>query len=233
MTKIALLLRGRVARDEGFTLVELLITIFLFAILTTILMTTVLTAANNFKTVRQTTDLNEESRLVLNRISRELRQASRIITPVVNPDGPAFDPNGDVAITFEVDFNRDKNIVEADGERLTYLYDRTNPDVSKRKRLLLKTTGLTLPILASNVEAFKLSYTSSDWRCDSDSDGVVTWLEVESAPSPCPEAAGNSDSPPLLDVELTSIDAVTIYLTVLTGSRRQEYRTRIDLRNRV
>lgn len=226
MTRAVIALRDRLNHEDGFTLTELLVSVFLFAILTTILVTTVLTSANNFRVVRQTTDLNEESRLVLNRISRELRQAARI-TSVTNPD---YSDASNVSITFEVDFNQN-GIIEpgaVDAERLTYTYDRSDPS---DKRILLQTSAASLPILASNVETFKLTYTSSNYLCDANSDGTVTWIEVDSAASPCPAAVGDSDS--VLDVELSSIDAVTIDLVVLTGVRKQEYRTKIDLRNRV
>ncbi|MCA1839674.1 MAG: type II secretion system protein J [Actinomycetota bacterium] len=215
----------RMRDDAGFTLIEVLIAMFLFAILTTVLFTVVLSSANTLTSIRTTTDLNEEARLVMNRMSRELRESENIIS-VTNPDGPSFDPNAtSTAITFDVDFNGN-GLIEpnaSDSERLTYNYDRPN------RRLLLQTSSQTLPILANNVEAFKLTYTSRNYDCDQNKDGTVTWLEVDQAPSPCPASAGNSNS--LLDVELNNINSLTIELTVLTGAKQQDYRTQIDLRN--
>jgi len=224
-SQIALRLRD----ESGVTLIEVLVSLFIFAVVTALLFSTVLSGASNLKTVRQSTDLNEESRLVLNRMSRELRQASRIVS-VVNPDGTGFNPSADTSITFEVDFNADGfiNIDPAVGdvERLTYHYDRAN------SRLLLETpSSAALPILTANVSAFKLSYRSSNYRCDTNSDGQVTWQEIETATSPpCPAGAGTANS--ILDSELNYIDQLIIDLTVLNPPRQQQYRTQVDLRNR-
>lgn len=237
-------IRLRMASDAGVTLIEMLIGFFIFAILTTLAFTTVMNGASNLKAVRQTTDLNEEARLVLNRMSRELREASAITAAqnpdASNPDGsqrvcgtspsPCFDPRADVSVTFEVDFNRNGAIepLAADPERITYRYDYAN------RRLLLQTATETTPILAGNVSAFKLSYRSSDYKCDVNSNGDVTWQELESASSPpCPALAGSLVSGSSgLDSELAYVDQIVIDLTVLTPPRHQQYRTKVDLRNR-
>lgn len=217
--------------DQGFTLIEILVTMVLFGILTTVLFSVVMNSANTLTGVRQTTDLNEESRLVLNRMSRELREASSIIA-VTNPDGypcHSTPPCNTVSITFDVDFNGVGGIEPAalDPERLTYTYDRDE------KRITL-TTALsgTVPILASNVESFKLTFTSQKYQCDKNLDGVVSWMEIDdyALGDTCPDTLGNNND--LLDTELGSISSITIELAVLTGSRRQEYRTQLDLRNR-
>lgn len=211
--------------EEGFTLVELLITLFLFGVLTTVLFTVVMNNVNVVKAVRQSTDLNEESRLVLNRMSRELRE-SRAIVAVTNPGGSGFDPTSDSEITFEVDFNGNGTIepLADDPERITYKYE------SVAKRLLLQAGGLELPILAENVEFFRLTYTSKKYECDTNADGAVSWEELDVALSPCPADIGNANGQ--LDTELEAVNSVTIELTVLTGDREQEYRTQLDLRNR-
>lgn len=221
--------------DEGFTLVELLVTMILFGILTTVLFSVVMNSANTLTTVRQTTDLNEESRLTLNRMSRELREASSIFA-VVNPDGypcHATPPCATVGITFDVDFNGVGGIEPnaADPERLTYTFNQSD------KQITLTTgsttppaTPLTFPILASNVESFKLTFASQKFQCDANFDGVVSWQEIDAGGGTCPSTLGNQNG--LLDLELSSVNSITIELTVLTGSRRQEYRTQLDLRNR-
>jgi len=237
---------SRLHREEsGMTLVEMLVMFTIFGIITTLAFTMVINSAGHLRTVRQTTDLNEESRLVMNRISRELRESSRIVA-VTNPDAldpdgtpricgvataPCFNPAGPVSVTFEVDFNGDGAITPggADPERLTYTYDQPN------SRLLLQTADTTLPILAGNVSKFQLSYRSSDYRCDVDSNGEVTWREIEIALSPpCPAVAGDLiGGVSALDAELASIDQIIVELTVLTSPRQQEYRTKIDLRNKL
>lgn len=221
-------LARRIRRDErGLTIIEALVALGLFGILSSVLFSVVMNSAFVTTSTRQQTDLNEESRQLLNRISRELREASSI-TAAINPGGSTYSSTSDTAITFEVDFNGN-GVIEpsaSDPERLTYKYEYAN------KKVLLQTDTLTFPILAQNVEQFKISYFSQKFECDTSKDGSVTWEEVESAPNPCPDLAGDSDSPPNLDVELGSINSIVIELTVLKGTRQQNYRTQIDLRNR-
>lgn len=219
-------LRSRLNTEEnGLTLIELLVTMTLFGILGSGLLVVVLNSATNLTAVRQTTDLNEQSRLVLNRVSRELREARQIVA-VTNPGGSTFDPAADSLVTFHVDFNGNGTIepLAGDPEELTYKYQAAD------KRLLLQAGGLDYPILADNVETFRLDYSSRRYECDVNKDGTITWEELDSAPSPCPESVGNSNG--VLDVELAAVNSVTIEFTVLTGSRRQDYRTQVDMRNR-
>lgn len=239
--------------DSGLTAIELLVAIFIFGILATLTFTAVTSATRNLRTVRQNNDLNEDSRLVLNRLSRELREASRITT-VENADAwyedwitpkncgegtppattPCFNRSGVVSLTFEVDFNANGSIEPTpvagapDAERLTYRYEPST------KRLLLQTQTESRPLLSENVESFKLIYRSSEYKCDGNSDGVVAWQELENAPRPpCPGAAGSRVSGvSALDSELSFVDRLVVEMTVLSGQRKQEYRTNIDLRNR-
>lgn len=226
MSRLSASIRRRgVLSDSGFTIVELLVTMALFGVLTTVLFSVFQNSQTMTRTHQQNTDLNEESRLVLNRMSRELREAQTIVS-VANPVGFGYDPAAEVAVTFQVDFNGNGVIEPAapDPEEITYRYKPAD------KRVLLQAGGVTSPILAANVESFKLTYASKKYECDSNSDGSVTWEELDAAPSPCPEEIGNSNT--ALDAELVAVNSITIEFTVLTGGRSQEYRTQLDLRNR-
>jgi prepilin-type N-terminal cleavage/methylation domain-containing protein len=220
-------IRGRLRTDAGFTLVELVVTMMLFGVIAAMLFDVVMNFANTSTAIRQSTDLNEEARLVLNRMSRELREAQSI-SAVENPAGLGYSDTSDTLVTFEVDFNGNGTIepTAADPEVITYRYEAA---VDKR-RLLLQAGGETLPILAGSVEAFKLTFTSKKWECDTDGDGIVTWEELDGALPPCPDSVGNADGE--LNVELAAIDSIAIELSMLIEGRRQDYRTQVDLRNR-
>ena len=73
-------------QDGGFTLIEMLVAMMLLGALGTVFMTTVLGAQKSAGATSSSQDLNEEARLALNRMARELRQATAI-TSVQNPDG--------------------------------------------------------------------------------------------------------------------------------------------------
>lgn len=229
-----LLRRAERKADGGFTLIELLVAMSLFAGLSATLLTAVLATSSAARSNRTYNDLNEEARLVLNRMSRELREAARI-TEVVNPQGPGFNATNDSSVTFEVDFNGNGVIepLATDPERLTYVYSYSE------RQLKLSAGGVTVPVLAANVEQFSLTYRSrlSDRRlpldglnaCDTPSpsrDGLLNWIELDRA-----QSAGFGNCNGLLDVELPYIDSVQIDVTVLKQPRAQRYRTQVDLRN--
>ena len=241
MSRLTQLLdRVRRSADRGFTLAELLVASMLFLLLSSMVFTSVVAATRTAQSSRQYNDLNEEARLLLNRMSRELREA-QAVTAVSNPgeareaDGdPLYvgyympDPNADTTVTFDVDFDGDGTIEPAAGdpETLTYRYDRTN------RRVLLLAAGQELPVLAAEVENFSFRYSSrfheSDGAVDGVKDGIVAWEELDADAA---YALGNKNH--VLDGhELAKLDSITIEITVLKDSRQQTYRTQVDLRNR-
>jgi prepilin-type N-terminal cleavage/methylation domain-containing protein len=241
--------RGR-GRDDGFTLVEMLVAIVVLGALGTVFLMTVLGAQTSAKATSSEQDLNEEARLALNRMARELRQADAI-TEVRNPDGDAYDSSDITTITFTADFNGDGCIdgvmpspapspaptcaAENDNnpETLTYCWD---PGANVRQLYLLpgalagNDCSSGLPILAGQVTSFKLSYRSNQYLYDADppgGDGITTWSELDNAGPPVGNNDGTLDNP-----ELANIDSVVIDLTVSSGGNHaQAYTTQVDLRN--
>lgn len=225
----------RPRRDAGLTLVELLVTVLLMGIVGSIGFGVAVSAQRAGETNRVVNDLNEEARVSLNRLSRELREANRVVS-VTNPTGPGYVATQDVSITFEVDFNGN-GVIEpsaVDPERLTYLWD------ASEGRLLLKASATDYPVVSGNVEEFRLDLTSRLWGFDganaaaasegcavpagATKDGVIHWWEVDGY-----RARGNCNGQP--DVELDTVDSVGIQIKVLEGQRQQTYRTQVDLRN--
>src|SRR3954464_1036709 len=88
------------AVDGGFTLVELMVAIGIFLMLTTMIMTSVLSISRATTDVRQFTNINEQARIAVERLTRELRQAKEI-RAVTLPVAVG----GDTSLTFGVDFN--------------------------------------------------------------------------------------------------------------------------------
>jgi prepilin-type N-terminal cleavage/methylation domain-containing protein len=218
--------RARAGGDAGFTIVELAVAMLIMGIVASALSTTMLSSRQTAETVRQVNNLNEEARLAVNRITRELRQA-REVTAVGSPDPSK-------SVTFNVDFNGNGTIDTnaADPERLTYTYDTTT------RRILLSAadtsgTTVTQPILSGEVSRFSLGFRSSRYQFDCNSNGVTTWQELDAgcpAASPVVPALGNNNG--TLDAaELPYIDSVVLDFSVLDGARKQNYRTQIDLRN--
>lgn len=210
-------------RDEGVTLVEVLVAIGLFAVLSAVLLGFALSTSRVTEGTRQLANVNEESRLAMERMTRELRQANQV-TAVTLPQ-TATDPT---AITFWTDFNGNgvADLNAADPEVLTY---RWNP-VTSRLTLTANDpdgTAVTRPVLAANVSAFTVGLDSSLWMYDGNGDGETTWQELDAAGAP----VGDGDGAPGA-AELQHVDLVTVSMTVLDGPHAQTYRTHVDLRNR-
>ncbi|MCA1822806.1 MAG: prepilin-type N-terminal cleavage/methylation domain-containing protein [Frankia sp.] len=226
----------RRATDGGFSLVELLVAMSIFVILSGVLLAATIGSNNSVKTTRQAHNLNEEARVTINRIARELRQAQRI-TQVVNPDGPSYDANNVTAVTFEADFNGNGTIddVPDDPEVLTYCY-KPGPDLlmiipgplTKPSPQCVNEPGAK-PILGGNVSAFKLEYRSAgadSYLYDANADGITTWLELDGAASPIGDGNATLDQN-----ELKLVDVMLVSVTVLEAPHQQTYRTQVNLRN--
>jgi type II secretory pathway pseudopilin PulG len=224
-------------------MVELLVAMVLTSILGGVVLTVVLGVHSSAATTQSQQNLNEEARLALNRIARELRQANALIA-VTNPDGSSYDATAITTATFTADFNGDGciNVYPLndngcseynpnDPEELTYCWDPTS---TVRELFLIPGafTGSTCQsasaqaILAGEVTSFKLSYRSNDYLADGNNDGLTTWSELDAYGAPY----GNDNA--TLDTELSEIDTVVIDITASDdGNHAQTYTTEVDLRN--
>ncbi len=240
-------LRGAGADDSGFTLVELLVAMSIVIVLLTISTSSLVASNAAVSTTRRVQGINEEARLALNRIARDMRQASAIIT-AVNPDRPTFQAGSIVAVRFVSDFDGDGCIAGV-GPAPCLAYSASNPEdvtycfapsTSQLYVIDNNAAGVTpvtatstscsggQPLLAGDVLAFKISYRSNVYRDDVDpSDGVTTWRELDSAGPPDGDNNGQ-----LGTVELGNVDSVVFDLTMRSGGHQQVYRTQVDLRNR-
>jgi Tfp pilus assembly protein PilW len=208
-------------RDAGVSLVEVLVGIGLFATLGALLLGLALSTGKVTTDTRTLANVSEESRLAMERMTRELRQ-SRGLTDVQLPGGSS------TALTFWTDFNGNEaqDLNAADPEVLTYRWD---PATSRLTLTANDATGaaVTRPVLAAQVSRFTVDLQSSKWQYDTSNDGVTTWQELDAAAAP----VGNGNARPD-GQELVFLDLVQISMTVLDGARAQTYNTKVDLRNR-
>ncbi len=112
------LVTGRTARDEGFTLIELMVAMVLMTILGGVIMTILTASRSSAGATTAQLDLTAEARTALNRIAGDLHEAvpltngtTGLITPaitaVANPDGPGYNPAAVTSITFNLDVSGD------------------------------------------------------------------------------------------------------------------------------
>lgn len=242
--------RARPARQDGFTLVEFLVAMVVVVVLMAVTVTAVVNTGDLVSTTSRAADLNEEARQAVNRMARDVRQTSGLVT-AVNPDGPAFDASRIVAVRFQADYDGDGctggvatttpaptclPYNPANPEDLTYCYQPDTEqlyvidnDVASVTPVSVTSTSCSggQPLLAGNVAAFRIEYRSNQYRHDlNPSDGVTTWRELDAAGPPVGDGNG------VLDIELEEIDSLVLDIEMRLEDSRQTYRTQVDLRNR-
>lgn len=209
-------------RDAGVSLIEVLVGMGLFGVLTTILLGVSLSTSRVTEHTREVSAVNAESQLVMERITRELRQASRV-TLLHNSTGTTDPAN----LTFEVDFDGEPGAAEPANAAAVALKYSWDPGTGK----LTITEGLESGLLAEGVTRFTVTAGSTLWQYDANGDGDTTWQELNNAGAP----VGDGDNPAVLDVELPYVDRVEITMTVkrdIDGDPfEQTYATKVDMRN--
>jgi prepilin-type N-terminal cleavage/methylation domain-containing protein len=207
--------------DAGFSLIEVLVAMGLFGVLASLLLGLSLSTGRVTENVRALTNINEESRVAVDRLSRELRQATEVTA--ISLPATATDRT---AITFWTDFDGDgaMDLNAAEPEVLTYGWD---PETDQFSLTVNDAAGtaVTRPLLAANVSEFTLDLRSSQWQFDADGNGRTTWQELDAL-----AAGGNGNGVPDGD-ELLKLDLIGVRMVVLDGARAQTYTSRVDLRN--
>lgn len=211
-------------RDAGSTLGELVVAIGLFAVFSTVLLGFALSTARVTEGVRARGDVTDEARLAIERMSRELRQATAVDAVATREVAGAREPT---AITIWVDFDGDgvRSTSASDPEVLTY---RWEPGTG---RLTLTAndaagTAVTRPVLAEVVTRFDLQLASSLFEADADGSGTTTWQELDAAAT----YGGNGNGLPD-GAELDRVDLVGLVMTVRDAGQARDFSLRADLRN--
>jgi prepilin-type N-terminal cleavage/methylation domain-containing protein len=208
-------------RDAGLTLVELLVAMGLFGIVATILLGLAISSSGVADNTRQLGTVGEESRLGMERMTRELRETAKI-ADVVLPTGAGTGPT---RFTLWADFNANGciNRGAADPEEVTYTWD----PVARYLTLSAVINGgaRTERLLATKVSQFSLRLNSSSWQYDTDQNGTTTWEEIDAS------SVGDKNQGNFTSAELEHIDLVGLSITATDGTHDVEYATDVDLRN--
>ena len=223
------------APDAGTSLIELLVAIGLFGLLGTLLLGFAISTSVVTKDTRSAANIAEESRLGMERLTRELRQAESIED--IQLPATSTDP---LRFTLWADFNGN-NCADADAldpEVLTYEWAPPQAGHEGRLTLTANIDGEVRQrrVLASNVTQFKVGFHSSSWKYDAPSgpnptdgpDGVITWEELDSS------RIGNGNGRPDGVAELKLIDILAVTMTVADNTENTHsisYRTAVNLRN--
>lgn len=214
-------------REQGFTLVELLVVLALAAMVTTAMYQVMFSATRGSRAAENAIRVTEEARLGFNRMVRDTREAQSI--------GNA------TATSFEVriDFNGDNAISDApiggelgSYEKLTFTFNAGAQTVTvtccTATTPVTETlmTGVTCVLRSDNTCEPAFTFSSSRLELDTDGDGVAEPTELDQS-----QAVGNQNGT-LDGAELASIDRVTFALRVRQGQAANDFYADAQLRNK-
>ena len=219
-------MRHRFASEEGFTLVELLVVIMIFAAISTSLYLAVFSGVRGGKTARNVVQISEEARLGLNRMIRDTREAKDLVAA----DADSYE--------IGIDFNLDGD-TDDEGEQETFTFDPGTGRILLTANIPDGVSPTTTEPLVVGVSALAgtnmFSYSSNQLEYDYDpEDGIASCAEIDDPPFGV--SGGNSDNVCGAE-ELPFVTNVSYALRVSSGDSRGGVRTteffaEAQLRNR-
>lgn len=197
--------------EKGFTLVETMVAVALFAIISTTLYSLAFSGIAGSDTSTRVARISEEARLGFDRLIRDAREAQFIAgTPA--PTATSF--------TVKIDFNADGDTTDAD-ETETFAFDPATGDITLNGELLMQGVEQV-----AGKDLF--SYSSNELQFDTDPvDGVATWQEVDNSPG----VAGGNENDQLDDGELPHMTNISFAMRVRVGDRTTVFVGEAQLRN--
>lgn len=224
------------ADEDGYTFVEVLVSLLLFSIVSIGFMQVMMSGARGTDVTRRNVRLSEEARLGLNRIVRDVREAGWVALPGTTATG--------VYTSFTVKTDYDGNgayansagpagTAESNYEVVTYAYD------AAAKTITVTAAGFPSEVLIDGIEPAGtkpvFSFTSNRLEYDWNQDGVTTMLEVDQ--NACSQGGYNLslDSAcdgDLSDAELANLTNFALAVEVNEDGADTEYFAEAELRNR-
>jgi prepilin-type N-terminal cleavage/methylation domain-containing protein len=203
--------------EDGFTLIETLVTLGLISIVTTTFYSVMFSGARGSETTRNVTRVTEEARSGLNRMVRDTREADLLLDVSANSYNVRIDFNGDGVF--------ENPNVDGDFEDLIYSYHAAS------KTIRLTAPPLNSETLVAGVERLGaapiFSFTSSLLKYDWDANGVTTLAELAAAPKP-----PHNDTSVTAGNEAALLSAVGFEFQVHSGDSMAEFFAEAHLRNR-
>ncbi|HEY7876519.1 MAG TPA: type II secretion system protein [Actinomycetota bacterium] len=210
--------------EAGFTMIEMLVAMTLFAIVSVGTYQVLFQTAAGSRGAQNVARTSQEARLGFNRMVRDTREAQDVLTPTSTSFQIQTDFNGDGAI------QPSPSDVTGDYEVLTFTF---NESVGGNGTITAA-SGSSSEVLMAGVDCVRkadntcydvFTYSSSRLEYDTNVNGVTSASELDAAPS-----LGNSNG--VLDAaELDFVDAVTLQLRVTAGGETSAFYAQAQLRN--
>lgn len=215
---------SRTQDDSGFTIIEVLVAIVLFSVISIGFYQVMISTVRGSETTRTVANIAEESRLGFNRILRDAREAD------------SLDAASPTSFTIWVDYNANNTRDYTSDEYLRYTFSEAAGTIVVAS---LDSGGAvqTSATLMSGVEKVSptidvFDYTSNRLEYDytPTPDGVTVWEEIDNPPA---GITGIGDRDGTLDsAELTYLSNIQIRFNVQVNDRQTEFYGEAQLRNR-
>lgn len=223
--------------ERGFTMIETLVALTVFSLISVGFYTTMFSGTRASETSRRLVRISEEARLGLNRMVRDVREADEIVTAT------------DASFRVLINFNNDFEVGDADGdgipgeplytntagnlEDITYIFD---PDTQGLYIDANADGALTDDeLLASGVRdadgATPFTYFSNLLEFDWNDDGVTTCLEIDDAVEHGVSATVGNNNARCDAGEVRFLNRIAFAFKVSSGDSSANFYANSQLRN--
>lgn len=201
---------------SGFTLVELLVTMMIFSIVSVGFYSVMFAVVRGSDDARSVAAVSEEARMGLNRMVRDTREGSELLGAEPDSFTVRVDFENDGAGPQDLTFTKVGDEIRLDGEELVDGIDCLREDDD--------------PGNPCQQDVFR--YSSDRLQYDWDRDGITTWQELDESSSPAHGVVGIGNNDGSLNVELEFLSNVTFALSVSDGDAFSRFVAEAQLRNR-
>ena len=236
--------------DDGFTLVELLVAISLFTILSVGFYQVMFSGVRGSDTANSIARISQEARIGFNRMIRDTREAGGHCFSGAAPTCGLVTASP-TSYSVEVDFNNNGSVDHALDEYLRYSFDAAaqtisvtslNADGSVRSGPDILVSGVSMIDASTPVFNYSSNHLEWDWKNwttangTNGADGVTSWQEID-APPPGVNGVGDTDTT-IDDLgdnnprEIFFLSEVSYSFVISDGGRSTPFRGQAALRNR-
>jgi prepilin-type N-terminal cleavage/methylation domain-containing protein len=202
--------------EEGFTLIEILVTIGLFSVLSVGFYQVLFASTRHSETSTSIAAVSEEARLGFNRMVRDTREGDSISSATAN--------TYNVKVDFNSDGDYDNPNIAGDYEDLTFRFVEANNLITLNGEVLIR--GVQ-EIPGQDIFTYSSNLLQYDW----DGNGVTSWQELDQAAAHGASGVGDSDGS-LSDGEYPFISSVGFAFTIVQEDRSADFYAQAQVRNR-
>lgn len=203
-------------RDDGMTMVEVLVAMGLFAVIGSLVLSVGIATARVTDNTTGAVDLNEEARVAFERLARDLRDAVQV-TEVVPASTADCGADAFTGLSFH-----ESSTNPAVPQDVAYRWNRTAQQLVLSEAI---PDPEEQPILAAKVTRLCVHLWSSRWSpLPAHPERGTSWPELNPPAAPAP---GTPWCPP----QLTEIDRVTVEMTAEMNGHTRNYQTDVFMRN--